>query len=120
MIELGETVGKVLIWLAAIITAGSVVVGRILPLRRALDRKFHQWLDATIGRVVDERLNYRNAGNSFRDQIDRLEKQVVELHSCVDGIQATSRQRYTEGSARQHRIEERLDRIEDVIMRREQ
>lgn len=114
--------------------AGRVVVlavQRVLPLRRAWQAKWDRWLDATFGAKFDERLNRRNGGHSIRDQLDRLERSVGDLHRCVDQLdQSTgrrfaeldrsSRERFTESASRAERIEQRVGRIEGELMRRQQ
>lgn len=111
MIELGEKILAVLLWLAAFVGAVSLIASKVVPIRRALGQRFRRWLDSTVGAVVDERLNYRNAGRSLRDSIDRLEKGLAELRASADDRAALA----TEAA---QRIEHRLDRLEDVTMRR--
>lgn len=96
-----------------------VVVQRVLPLRRAWQAKWDRWLDATFGAKFDERLNRRNGGHSIRDQLDRLERGMGDLHHCVDELGRSSRERFTEASSRAERIEERVGRIEGELMRRQ-
>lgn len=113
LIDTGEQLGAVLVWLGGIVLV-VVMAARYVRVVAAPFMKAHQSLRRWVGGIVDDRLNYRNDGESMRDQIDRLEIHASQQARDIEGM------RETRGELREsvERIHERIDDLFASMLKR--
>jgi hypothetical protein len=86
MTQLLAEAAAIVALVASIITGLAVIVGRLGVGRATLARRFHGWLDRTVGEVVEARLTGRNGGTSIMDAVDRIEVQIRALRATQSDI----------------------------------
>jgi hypothetical protein len=135
LVSAAELAAAIVALVASATITVTMVVRRVEPWRRRVAQRWQRWLDASVGKILDGRLNATNGGSTIMDRVS-----AVEIHSrdtqraveVVDGkldlmvsqmatVAETSRERAELAEHRADRIETRMDEgfseLRRVLMR---
>jgi hypothetical protein len=135
-VDAGKVAGAIVLWISGVMVAVWAIGGRIGSIRRAVARRGLQWLRATVGQVVEERLLATNGGSTIYDRVSNVDdrvtaveilsrdtqravadvgEQVERLSSHVAVVAEIAKERADSAEEHVTRLEDRMDRnFEDL------